>query len=105
VFPPLLCPYAQICCTRLHIIAVKVFAALFCYFAIHYYQFILSLVKPVRVISALFYVTMLTYIQSEDSRTNSMHPYMADERKSKKGEGVADTAKLTGTVDSNRKLR
>jgi hypothetical protein len=34
-----------------------------------------------------------------------MHPYMADERKSKKGEGIVDTAKITGTVDTHRKLR
>ena len=34
-----------------------------------------------------------------------MNPYMADERKSKKSEGIVDTAKITGTVDTNRKLR
>ena len=34
-----------------------------------------------------------------------MNPYLADERKSKKTEGVIETAKITGTVDSGRKLR
>lgn len=34
-----------------------------------------------------------------------MNPYFADERKSKKAEGVAETGKLTGTVDAGRKLR
>lgn len=48
---------------------------------------------------------LLKYFQAEDPVSNSLHPYMADERESKKGEGVVDTAKITGTVDINRKLR
>jgi len=48
---------------------------------------------------------ILTTFQADDPISNSLHPYMADERKSKKAEGVVDTAKLTGTVDTNRKLR
>jgi hypothetical protein len=50
-------------------------------------------------------IHFLMTFQAEDPISNSLHPYMADERKSKKGEGVVDTAKLTGTVDTNRKLR
>ena len=51
------------------------------------------------------YPILLTNAQKEDPRTNSMHPYMADERKSKKSEGIVDSAKITGTVDVDRKLR
>jgi hypothetical protein len=30
---------------------------------------------------------------------------MGDEGKSKKGEGIVETAKIAGTVDTNRKVR
>jgi hypothetical protein len=48
---------------------------------------------------------LLIQPQAENPVSNSLHPYMADERKSKKSEGVVETAKITGTVDPGRKLR
>ena len=75
-----------------------------CYAApsLHYHISLRHMPHPLLV---FVLYDLLTYFQAEDPRSNSMHPYMADERKSKKAEGVVDTAKVTGTVDVNRPLR
>lgn len=75
-----------------------------CYAAIllHYHT---SLWHIPHLLLVFVLYDLLTYFQAEDPRSNSMNPNMADERKSKKSEGVVDTAKITGTVDVNRPLR
>jgi aspartate carbamoyltransferase catalytic subunit len=40
--------------------------------------------------------------QSASDTTGAKHPSLDDDEKSKKGEGVAETAKIHGTVDSAR---
>ena len=44
-------------------------------------------------------------LQAQSSHSGAQNPYLDDDEKSKKGEGLKDTMKIHGTVDSNRPLR
>lgn len=43
--------------------------------------------------------------QAAKDSSGAKHPYLDDDEKSKKGEGLKETQKIHGTVDSNRPAR
>lgn len=47
----------------------------------------------------------LMFPQAHSDYSGAKNPYLDDDEKSKKGEGLKDTMKIHGTVDSNRPLR
>jgi len=49
--------------------------------------------------------SVLTIEQSHKKESGAKHPYIDHPEKSKKGEGVTETAKIQGTVDPRRDAR
>lgn len=48
---------------------------------------------------------LANHFQNQNAHSGASHPYLDDDEKSKKGEGLKDTMKIHGTVSSDRPLR